>query len=62
MLRLPQRARLLSLLSFELAAARRDYSTGGVLMFTCGPFGLKVFGIFGFRLAAARAPRLGRHA
>lgn len=27
-----------------------------------GDFGLEVLGIFGFRLAAARAPRLGRHA
>ena len=29
---------LLSLFSFELAAARHDYSAGGVLMFTRGPF------------------------
>ena len=27
-----------------------------------GDFGLRVLGILGFRLAAARAPRLGRHA
>jgi hypothetical protein len=57
---LPQRAHLLGLLGFELAAARRDYSASGVFVFTRGPFlpvahgpFLKALGILGIGLAAA---------